>query len=195
MLFRTRDLEAIAAGTRTLAFRRWKRPAASAGRTVKTQLGLVAIDSIEEIEPASVTDAEARDAGYADLAELTAMFESQQGTCYRIRLHFAGPNTHPQLADEANFSPADHEKIRKRLERFDNASEVGPWTAATLKAIAENPAVVSTKLADMLGRERFALKDDIRKLKALGLTVSLQVGYRLSPRGEAFLSGVPSADE
>ena len=30
-------------------------------------------------------------------------------------------------------------------------------------------------------------KMNVRKLKGLGLTESLKVGYRLSPRGEAFL--------
>jgi hypothetical protein len=30
-------------------------------------------------------------------------------------------------------------------------------------------------------------KLNVRKLKALGLTESLEVGYRLSPRGAAFL--------
>lgn len=30
-------------------------------------------------------------------------------------------------------------------------------------------------------------KADMRKLKALGLTISLPVGYRLSPLGEMFL--------
>jgi predicted transcriptional regulator len=44
---------------------------------------------------------------------------------------------------------------------------------------------VSTELAKALGAERFAFKQDVRKLKELGLTESLEVGYRLSPRGEA----------
>ena len=42
-------------------------------------------------------------------------------------------------------------------------------------------------LADELGLERLAFKTDVRKLKALGLTESLPVGYRLSPRGQAWL--------
>lgn len=40
---------------------------------------------------------------------------------------------------------------------------------------------------EALGRERPALKTDIRKLKALGLTLGLEGGYELSPRGRAFL--------
>jgi len=33
-------------------------------------------------------------------------------------------------------------------------------------------------------------KRDVRRLKELGLTVSLSVGYELSPRGQAFLDWV-----
>jgi hypothetical protein len=43
-------------------------------------------------------------------------------------------------------------------------------------------------LADACGRERLDFKLDVRKLKALGLTESLSVGYRLSPRGAAYLA-------
>ena len=42
-------------------------------------------------------------------------------------------------------------------------------------------------LAASVGRETQPFKLDVRKLKGLGLTLSLEVGYRLSPRGEAFL--------
>lgn len=37
-----------------------------------------------------------------------------------------------------------------------------------------------------------SIKRDVRKLKALGLTESLEVGYRLSPRGRAYLERRPS---
>ena len=42
-------------------------------------------------------------------------------------------------------------------------------------------------LAASLGRETLPFKRDVRKLKELGLTESLEVGYRLSPRGRAYL--------
>src|SRR5688572_18816405 len=189
MLFRSADLKAIVEGTRTLAFRRWKRPTTAPGRTLKTQMGLVGIDSVEAVDPATITEPEAREAGYKDHAALMAMFEAQEGTCYRIRLHYAGPDNRPTLGDNADLTDADRDKIRKRLEKLDAKSEVGPWTVATLRVIAEHPAVVSRELARMLGRERDPLKQDIRKLKVLGLTTSLEVGYRLSPRGEAYLKG------
>ena len=59
--------------------------------------------------------------------------------------------------------------------------------AADVSQEAEVERVVSTALAELLGRERPALKTDVRKLKRLGLTESLEVGYELSPRGRAFL--------
>lgn len=35
--------------------------------------------------------------------------------------------------------------------------------------------------------DRTRFKTNVRKLKGLGLTESLKIGYRLSPRGEAVL--------
>lgn len=186
MLFRTKDLEAILAGRVTTAFRRWKRPTVKAGGTVRSQLGMIAIDAVEVIDPAALTEADAAAANYPSLAALHAMFEAQEGTCYRITLRPGGPDPREALRSAAEIAPEDRARLDKRLQKLDAGA---PWTTATLRAIADHPAVVSTTLAEMLGRERFALKADIRKLKALGLTESLEVGYRLSPRGRAYLDG------
>jgi hypothetical protein len=188
MLFRTKDLEAIAAGTCTTAFRRWKRPTVKAGGTIRTAIGLIAIDSIEEIDPATLGEADAAAAGYPSLAALNRMFESQEGVCYRIRLHPAGPDPRDTLRESADLTDADRAAIAAKLIKLDKAAPK-PWTVATLELIGKNPGTVSTRLADQLGMERPDFKDNVRKLKALGLTISLDVGYRLSPRGEAFLAG------
>jgi ribosomal protein S19E (S16A) len=45
-------------------------------------------------------------------------------------------------------------------------------------------------LAASVGRETKPFKIGVRKLKELGLTESLPVGYRLSPRGRAFLAHI-----
>ncbi len=57
-----------------------------------------------------------------------------------------------------------------------------------LELIDAHPAVRAGDLADQLGRERLSFKIDVRKLKALGLTESLPVGYKLSPRGRSWLA-------
>ncbi|WP_191253647.1 hypothetical protein [Amycolatopsis oliviviridis] len=61
------------------------------------------------------------------------------------------------------------------------------WSQETLRIIADNPGRRAQELADLLGREKEPLKVGIRKLKGLGLTLSLEVGYRISPRGAAYL--------
>jgi biotin operon repressor len=57
-----------------------------------------------------------------------------------------------------------------------------------LAQIAERPGVVSTLLAETLDWDRADFKLHVRRLKALGLTISLDVGYRISPRGQAYLA-------
>lgn len=187
MLFRSKDLKAIVAGARTLAFRRWKRPTVKVGSTVRTHMGLVGIDAIEAIDPATLSELEAREAGYPGLHELVAMFDAREGTCYRIRLHYAGPDVPDGLADKAVLTPDERATIDVKLARLDAHSEIGPWTATTLRLIADYPGLVARELSKLAGRERDSFKRDVRKLKALGLTISLEVGYRISPRGEAYL--------
>ena len=58
--------------------------------------------------------------------------------------------------------------------------------------IESHPGRRAPDLAAHFGREVQPFKTDVRKLKNLGLTLSLTVGYRLSPRGEAYLSTVRS---
>jgi hypothetical protein len=56
-----------------------------------------------------------------------------------------------------------------------------------LELIAAQPEVRAVELAAELGQEKLPFKRDVRKLKELGLTESLNPGYRLSPRGRAVL--------
>ncbi|MFN8081680.1 MAG: hypothetical protein U0Q19_19145 [Kineosporiaceae bacterium] len=80
-------------------------------------------------------------------------------------------------------------EIRRRLDRLDRASAIGPWTAATLAAIDASPGVRAPDLAAGFGRDTPSFKRDVRKLKELGLTESLDIGYRLSARGIAVVDG------
>jgi predicted DNA-binding transcriptional regulator YafY len=78
----------------------------------------------------------------------------------------------------------------QRLEAMDRRSRIGPWTLATLRAIEARPGVLAAKLAKALGRPRDGLKRDVRKLKTLGLTLSLEIGYRLTPKGAALVAAI-----
>ena len=65
-----------------------------------------------------------------------------------------------------------------------------PWTLDYLTIIAAQPGVVSARLAADLGVDRAAFKLRVRRLKNLGLTESLEVGYRISPRGRTVLDAL-----
>lgn len=187
MLFRKVDLAAIAAGEITVAFRRWKRPLARAGGTQQTPAGVLAFDAVERVD--AVSDADARRAGLPDAAAVKALLRGREGDLYRIRFHVAGPDPRIALRAAADLDADERQAIATRLARLDRASRHGAWTEATLRAIAASPGVRAGDLAAAFGRERLKFKTDVRKLKALGLTESLEVGYRLSPRGRAYLDG------
>ncbi len=57
--------------------------------------------------------------------------------------------------------------------------------AEGVEPVAIGDGTVSTELAAAVGRPRPEFKVDVRKLKALGLTESLEVGYRLTRLGRA----------
>ncbi len=99
----------------------------------------------------------------------------------------SGPADWDRLAEQNQLTPADVAGISKRLDRMDENSKVGPWTRRTLQLIAEQPGVVSTVLARQMRMERLTYKALVYKLKGLGLTYSLDVGYSITPRGRAFL--------
>ncbi|MFC4859008.1 hypothetical protein [Actinophytocola glycyrrhizae] len=189
MLIEQRLHQGIRDGSITVMFRRWKRRQVTAGNTYRTAAGRVVVAEVTEVAPSRIRSADARAAGYPSVAAAVADLRGTPGDpVFLLRLRLAedeDPRT--ALAAAAELSTEDVAEIALRLERLDRASNHGPWTAATLDAIRRRPAVRAGDLAAGLGRETPPFKVDVRKLKNLGLTLSLEVGYRLSPRGEAYL--------
>lgn len=187
MLIRRADLDAIVAGDMDLAFRRWRRPTVKTGGTLTTAVGVLAIDAVDAIDEADMTDADAIRAGFPSSEVLLQWLARREGHLYRIRLRWAGEDPRVQLRERADLSDEETAEIRSRLDRYDRASRKGPWTDATLALIRGHPETLAATLAHVEGWEKAWFKGNVRKLKALGLTESLDVGYRLSPRGRAFL--------
>jgi len=77
--------------------------------------------------------------------------------------------------------------LKAALDNLDKFSKVGKWTTKTLQVIKENPKMKAADLAVKAKKEKEWLKLNVRKLKALGLTISHEPGYTLSPRGEEYL--------
>jgi hypothetical protein len=195
MLFPTRLHDPITRGHVTLAFRAWDRPRAREGARHRFgPHGVIEITSVERVRPSAISDADARAAGHDDAAQLLAGLRRRpnaapEALLFAVRFRFLREeDPRLELGREAALSDADRESLDARLARMDATSASGPWTRATLALIAEHPHRRAGDLAVMLGRERLDFKKDVRRLKALGLTISHEVGYELSPRGHAYLA-------
>lgn len=187
MLLPKKVLDGIVAGQVDLAFRRWKRPTVKTGGTLRTPAGLLQINSVESVDPEDITEDDARRTG-VDLEELLGFLTAKtEGDVYRVELGGVGPDPRVALREDDNLNPEDVADIKGRLDRLDRASKRGPWTRQFLRLLADNPHVRAQDLADGLGLEKDVFKNDVRKLKALGLTISHSPGYELSPRGHALL--------
>jgi len=187
MLLTQATLKGIEDGSITLAFRRWRRPTVTEGGTLLTPIGQLAVESVDLVAIDDITASEASAAGFPDLDTLrTELSRRPDGSIYRVRLSVAGPD--PRIALRAEI-PGDDEllAIVDGLRRYDSRAASGPWTCLTLQVIHDRPGVRAADLAASAGTERKTFKNNVRKLKGHGLTESMRVGYRLSPRGEAVL--------
>jgi hypothetical protein len=187
MLLNRRTLDGIAAGEIDLAFRRWKRPTVKAGGTLRSRAGVLAFDVVEPTSERRITAEDARRAGFGSKAELLRSLRPE-GRLYRIQFRRIGDDPRTALRQRAEITPAERAEIDERLGRMDRTRDA-PWTRQLLELIDERPGTHAEQLAASLGREKLPFKRDVRKLKELGLTESLLIGYRLSPRGRAYLVG------
>ncbi len=182
VLFKERFWAGLRDGSLTVAYRRWKRPSVKSGGTLVSPGGLLAIDSVEAIEDARVDDEAARQAGYESRKELLANLRAD-GQLYRVRFHRIGDDPRVALRRRADLTAPEWNAISRMLKRND-------WAVPYLRLVETSPGTVSTELAARAGVERLVFKERVRRLKALGLTESLEVGYRISPRGRTVLADV-----
>ncbi len=189
MLFKQNILDGIVAGRVTLAFRRWRRPSVKDEGSLHTAVGLLSIEDVAPCSNASLTEADARAAGFDDLRTLRADLAGQRdGQLYRIAFRLLGKDPRVAVRENTDLSADQLAALLAKLARLDKA---GAWTRATLQTIAENESRRAGDLAEMLGRDKDWLKLHIRKLKNLGLTESLGTGYRISPCGKLVLKAMP----
>jgi hypothetical protein len=181
----------ISTGTRvsiTLVLRHWDVPRAKPGGTQRTAAGTIRVDSVTEYSGRyRVTAAQARAAGYPDAKSAQKDLDRRPARhTYAIEVSYLAPDERPELAADDQLSDADVDAVSARLQRWDDAAEE-PWTRQYLEMIGANEAVRAPDLAARVGLDVPRFKRRVRQLKGLGLTISLDVGYRLSPRGKVFL--------
>lgn len=188
MLFKQKHLEGIKAGTISIAFRKWKKLTVTAGSLIKTSVGVIKIISTKEISLNEISDSEANQAGFTSAQALTQLLESQkEGLIYKIEVAFDSEDPRIELRESVTLDEEEFETLKTTLENLDKFSKVGKWTTKTLQVIKENPKMKAADIAVKAKKEKEWLKLNIRKLKGLGLTISHEPGYTLSPRGEEYL--------
>ncbi len=187
MLFYEDFLKGVKAGKLSLAFRRWNRARVKVGSRLRTQLGVVEVLDVAEIKDADVTDRDAKAAGYTGKEQLLEELSKREGQLFRVELKYSGQDERISLRSQATISAAELEQLKAKLAGYERK---GAWTRETLELIAKRPATLAAKLAKSFGLETQFFKRRVRQLKDLGLTESLEVGYRISPRGKAYLKSL-----
>jgi hypothetical protein len=191
LLFKKPFFAGLQNGAITLTFRRWQKPHVRPGGRYRCHpIGVLEVDAIDLVTIAMITEDDAARAGFASrdalvsyLGELGPVEPSTE--VYRVALHHGGDGDRVELALASELSADDVAVIEKKLARLDKDEA---WTKKTLAIIGKHPRVAASQLAKKLGRETLPFKVDVRKLKKLGLTQSFEVGYEISPRGQAFLA-------
>ena len=188
MLFKAEVIERIRTGEVTVAYRRWVRPSVVVGTELRTQAGVLAVHAVEVVDERTLVAADALAAGAPDVAALLhGLRPEPDRQLYRVRFHRVGDDPRLALRQRA-LTDDEAADIVARLDGWDRRSASGPWTRAYLEVIERHPETLAATLADDVGVERLTFKRRVRQLKELGLTESLPVGYRLSPRGEQLLA-------
>ena len=179
MQFTTRNSAEIRAGTVTVSFRNWRRPHAKVDGIYRLRpSGAVRVTDVRAVRLGEVDAADAFRAGFASAEALAAFLKLPVGATV-TRVEF-------ELADDAQLRRPPTLSVEQALARL-NATDrrsAAPWTASALLLIRANPGTRAGDLAPALGWETPKFKANVRKLKALGLTQSLETGYRLTDLGE-----------
>lgn len=193
MLFTAATLRGLTEGKVDCTYRRWEVVRPKVGSRFTTSAGVVEVTSITAADEERLTGQDAADAGFDSVAALVKWTSAKgRGDLYRIGIVVVGPDPRVALRDSVKLGHADVSALSAHLDRMDRAADQ-PWTRSTLRQIQRLPGAVSTELAAEVGQERRAYKLRVRRLKALGLTESLERGYRLSPRGRAYLAALDMA--
>lgn len=122
MLLNQDTLSGIEAGSVSLAFRRWWRPTVKSGGTLLTSIGQLAIESVDRVELGSISESDAKKAGFADLETLRTELEKRpEGDLYKIRLRFKGPDPRVVLRETVPEGE-ELQTLLTRLERMDARS-------------------------------------------------------------------------
>lgn len=189
MLFSDDQRAGILARPITITVRRWSRPQARlGGRYRLNHDSVIVVDELDMVVPDAITEDDATRAGHVGREGLLSFLgnPAPDEVLTRISLHVESEVDARTALGERQLDDATLADLRRSMARLD-ALRPEPWTADVLEAISTHPGMRAAELARQFARETLAFKADVRRLKALRLTRSLEVGYELSPLGSALL--------
>jgi hypothetical protein len=183
MIFKVHQLQGIKSGTISLAFRRWEKPNVKKGSTMKTAVGVIRVTDVEPIKDNAITKSDATKAGYESIDSLMkAINKVKAGIIYKVKLKYHSEDPRLELREKTDLTEAEYQKLKTKLDRLDKTR--GPWVLIVMKLIKRYPERRAGDLADIMRMDKFDFKINVRKLKNLGLTISHEIGYSLSPLGD-----------
>ena len=188
MLFKKKFLTLVENGKVRIAFRKWTRPSVRESGTLLTPVGQLRIKTLNIVEYDQIADYEILQAGYKNRKELDKELAfKDSGDIYKIEFELESTDPRIELREKTTISDEEMTKIIRKLKRLDTSGEVTDWTCKVLEVVDSEPGRYAIEYSSKLGYEKEWFKFNIRKLKNLGLTISLTDGYEISPRGKVVL--------
>lgn len=149
---------------------------------MRTAIGVIALTSARAVDEAAISARDAQRAGFESRDALIASLAGS-GTLYQMAVRLAGADPRIGLRARRLDVASDATLLLKRLRAMDRRAD-SAWTRALLDVVHASPGIAARLLAERVSMDRDELKRRMRQLKELGLTESLETGYRLSPRGQ-----------
>ena len=165
-----------------------EKNASRKGTLQHTGIGQVRIEDIVEVTKDAIKNSDALRAGYHSLDDLLKFLNAGEGAIYKIEIKYYGEDPRIRLREQELVENTTIDQLKTKLTRLDRFSKEGAWTKDTLIAIQNHPKLRAADLAKIVRKEKLWLKGNIPKLKNLGLTISHEVGYELSPLGQTLIN-------
>ncbi len=179
--------EKVRAGEVTCSIRSWRRPQARVGGRYNLHPeGAIEVTAVTQLPLSRVSATSVRASGFPDRTALR-QFLGVEGDplVYQVDFRYLG-GALVKVPDSSPLSNDDLLALLGKLAAMDARSST-PWTTAVLATLDSRPGTRAADLAPGFGWETAVFKSQVRRLKALGLTISLETGYELSPRGRQVL--------
>ena len=152
---------------------------------MKTALGVIRVIDVQPIEENAITKTDATKAGYESVDLLMNALNKTSGKIYKVKVIYESEDPRLELREKTDLPEEDLQKIKHKLERLDKTR--GPWVLKVMKLLKRYPERRAGDLAEIMQMDKLDFKVNVRKLKNLGLTISHEIGYSLSPLGEILM--------